>query len=134
MQFEAQLEDLPHMLDFVKTSARTSLLPDNLVHKIELASEEALVNIISYAYPKRESSKRPIYLHCESNLNHFTVVIRDKGISFNPILAEVAIDKNSPVEKRPIGGLGIYLIRQLMDEVTYQREADENVLKLSVKK
>jgi serine/threonine-protein kinase RsbW len=132
MRFGAHLDNLPEMLHFIQEKAKSSGFVDAEIRKIELASEEALVNIISYAYSGLNKNNSPlIEIDCEKNgTNRFEIVIKDRGIPFNPIDNELHVDIDRPIEERRIGGLGIFLIRQLMDEVVYFREGEENVLRM----
>lgn len=131
MQFTAQLESLASMITFVKEAASQVGLHHNQICKIELATEEVLVNIISYAYPS--SQKGPIFIETEAANKHFTIIIKDQGKPFNPTEVDINVPKDRPLQDRPIGGLGIYLTRRLMDEINYTYEKQENVLKLTVR-
>ena len=99
------------------------------IHKLELAAEEALVNVISYAYPEKEGT---LSIKCDKNTARFEVTIRDQGPAFNPIEVYVDTDRDKPMNKRKIGGLGIFLIRKMVDEMSYRRDGEENVLKLAI--
>ena len=100
---------------------------EKLINKIQLASEEAIVNVISYAYPEK---KGMLWIDCEKKGQRFEITVRDHGLPFNPIDVEVNPQLDQPVQARKIGGLGIFLIRKAIDEVSYQRVDDENVLRL----
>jgi anti-sigma regulatory factor (Ser/Thr protein kinase) len=123
-EFSTSLEQLPSMLEFIQEEATAVGFKPEQIGKIELASEEALVNVIQYAY---SDGVGPIEIECERlSPNGLKIIIRDNGIAFNPLNSK-APDKNMPVEERNLGGYGVYFIRQLMDEVFYQRENDKNV-------
>lgn len=132
MDFPADLECLPQMLDFIRERAASLGMPEEKIYKMELASEEALVNIISYAYPgKSEKKIATLSLDCQKlGTTRFEVLIRDRGVPFNPIDAEITVDIHKPIEERKIGGLGIFMIRKLLDEVSYQRVGEENILRM----
>jgi anti-sigma regulatory factor (Ser/Thr protein kinase) len=92
---------------------------------LKLAIEETIVNIISYAYPgKKEES---ITIRLEHNANRLAVVITDTGIAFDPT-GKKEPDISLPLEERPIGGLGTFLVRQLMTKVSYTRSGNKNIL------
>lgn len=103
-------------------------MDDKTIRKIELACEEAIVNIISYAYP---DEKGILLIQCEKKRGRFEITIRDHGVPFNPIDVEISPEIDKPAQERRVGGLGIFLIRKAIDEASYQREKDENVLRLS---
>jgi serine/threonine-protein kinase RsbW len=130
MKFPAEIDALPEMLYFVCKGAKECGLPPTFLNKLELASEEAVVNVINYGYPK---DKGMIELNYENDDQFFILHIIDEGIAFNPIEKETKVDFNVPLEQKKVGGLGIYLIRQLMDEVHYAREGNKNHLTLKIK-
>lgn len=92
---------------------------------IHLVTEELVVNVASYAYPDGADD----YLDVEiiRDEGHITLRFRDGGVPFNPLERE-APDTSLPIEERPIGGLGIYLVRQFMDTVEYEYTNGENIL------
>ena len=84
-------------------------------------------NVISYAY--RDDEDLDIEVKMESTGKRLTVTIADDGVPFNPLSAG-APDIDAPLEEREIGGLGIHLVRNLMDDVSYHRRIDRNVMTL----
>jgi len=128
MEFHASLDSLSGIMDYMREQAEDRGLPLPLIHKMELACEEAIVNIISYAY-KKKSGK--ISISCEEKGKKFEITLRDRGIPFNPIDVEIDPQFGMPVQDRKVGGVGILLIRKIIDEASYQREGNENVLRLA---
>ena len=106
-----------------------SLTPD-VVFNLNLVLEEAIVNVINYAYPKEEHQS--IYLSAALHDDSIVFVLTDTGKEFDPTQVPEA-DITLSAEERPIGGLGIFLIRQIMNEVKYQRIEGKNVLTLEKK-
>ena len=106
-----------------------SLAPD-VVFNLNLVLEEAVVNVINYAYPKE--AHQFIYLSATLHDGSIVFVLTDTGKEFDPTQAPEA-DITLSAEERPIGGLGIFLIRQIMNEVKYQRIDGKNVLTLEKK-
>ena len=102
------------------------LSPD-LVFNLNLVLEEAVSNVILYAYPKEEH--QTISLIAKKKENQLIFVLTDSGKEFDPTQAPDA-DITLSAEERPIGGLGIFLIRQIMNTVEYQRIDGKNVLTL----
>ncbi|MBR5603826.1 MAG: ATP-binding protein [Bacteroidales bacterium] len=86
-----------------------SLSPD-VVFNLSLVLEEAVVNVINYAYPKEEHES--IYLSARLHEGSIILVLTDTGVEFDPTMAPEA-DITLSAEERPIGGLGIFLIRQI---------------------
>ena len=112
---------------FVDDMANALSLSDETKDSVNLALEEALVNVILYAYP--EGAKGPITLTARADAarTHIRFELRDGGKAYNPLLNEMP-DLTLGIEERPIGGLGIFLIRKMMDELAYDRLGGENVL------
>lgn len=126
--FSAELTELRAMLDWIRNLLSDAGYLSATVRKAELASEEALVNIIRHAYKQGEGK---IKIHVEIfPKDRVEIAILDKGPPFNPLLEETEIDASIPLEEREEGGLGILLMRQYMDEVLYKRERGSNVLTL----
>jgi anti-sigma regulatory factor (Ser/Thr protein kinase) len=96
--------------------------------EIELAVEEALANICLYAYPHNSGE---VEVRCtQDGTRDFSIEIIDAGIPFD-MLARPAPDFSMDVAQRQVGGLGIPLIRALMDNATYHREGGRNILRLT---
>ncbi len=122
----AHLENLEKMFAFVREGARRQGFDKEQINKIQLACEEALVNVINYAYPGKNGDLEIIYNNKETGLE---IEIIDSGIAFDPLtLPEPNIQ--APMEERRIGGLGIFMIRKIMDEVKYKRDRGHNILTL----
>jgi sigma-B regulation protein RsbU (phosphoserine phosphatase) len=95
--------------------------------KMNLALEEAVVNVIDYAYP--EGTQGDINIEAKANDLRLKFIITDSGTPFDPT-AQKEMDTTLSAEERPIGGLGIHLVRQIMDSINYERVNDKNVLTL----
>lgn len=102
-------------------------LSPELVFNLNLVLEEAVSNVILYAYPKGEHEN--ISLTAKKTENQLLFVLTDTGKEFDPTQMPDA-DVNLAAEDRQIGGLGIFLIRQIMNQVEYQRIDGRNVLTL----
>lgn len=102
-----------------------------IVTSINLALEEAIANVIMYAYPAPE--KNLIHLFAAVENNELIFLLTDKGVPFDPTTDAKAPDLTASVEDRPIGGLGIMLVKKIMNEVSYQRINGENQLTLKKK-
>ena len=94
---------------------------------LNLAVEEAVVNVMTYAYPSGTKGTVNIVASTEGDWMQF--VISDTGQPFDPT-AQAEADTTLSAEERPIGGLGIFLIRQIMDAVSYMRVDGRNILTL----
>ncbi len=102
-------------------------IPATIAMKFNVIFEELLNNIVTYAYS--DGDEHDIEVRMGLAGNRLTVIITDDGVPFNPLSAE-APDTDLSLEDREIGGLGIHLVRNLIDDVTYQRRIDKNVMTL----
>lgn len=94
---------------------------------LNLVLEELLTNIIFYGYT--DTNEHSILIHLSLENSILTVTLTDDAIAFNPLLAAEP-DINQALEDRAIGGLGIHLVRKIMDDIHYERVADKNILTL----
>lgn len=121
------------LVPFIEDIGERLQLPASLVMKLNLALEEALVNVMQYAYPvgvEGSIELRATWHPCLAkgkDACKLTFVLTDEGGPFDPTQA-VAPDVSLGVEDRPVGGLGIFMMRKLMDEVVYQRDDGKNRL------
>ena len=104
---------------------RETGLPDETVDELELVLEELLVNIISYAYAEEGAGN--IGISAAVDKGTLTLEFRDRGRPFDPLEREEP-DLDAPVEDRSIGGLGIFLVKELASSVRYERIDGQNVL------
>ena len=115
---------------FVQDAVKASKLGAEMADSLNLALEEAVVNVIDYAYPEGTSGE--VIIDAAVTDTALTFTITDNGKPFDPT-ARPEVDINAGVEDRPIGGLGIHLVRQIMDDVRYERRGEKNVLVLTKK-
>ena len=127
---ENEISEIGKLNDFLKeTGSEFSLAPE-VIFNLNLILEEAVANIINYAYPKEKNEK--IYLSARLQDGSIVLVLTDTGKEFDPTMAPEA-DVTLSADERQIGGLGIFLIRQIMNEVKYERIEGKNILTLAKK-
>ena len=132
VQFAAKFEYLDEIRDFVGEIARTGGFGDKDVYNIQLATDEAASNIIEHAYENR--SDGILELSCGMKDDAITIILVDRGESFDPSAIPLP-DLKADLSDRKIGGLGIFLMRKLMDEVHYEPKPDKsNVLTMIKRK
>ena len=107
--------------------AKAQGLPDKLRQQMALVFDEVVANIVLYGYD--DDAAHTIEVDVQLDAGVMTITVDDDGIAFDP-LARAAPDVSSGVEDREIGGLGIHLVRTLMDEMSWQRRGERNVLVL----
>jgi len=114
---DARLDNLPHFRDFIDRSCRNCTVDDSTCHDIKMAVDEACTNIVTYGY--KNASPGLITLVFFRDTDRIVIKILDNAEPFHPENAPEP-DMDAPWEKRGIGGLGMYLIGRLMDEISYQ--------------
>lgn len=112
---------------FMERVAGAAGLDPATTMSLNLALEEAVTNVIMYAYPKGKEG--PVDIDAVVDGGELCFVLSDSGTPFDPTAAPEA-DISLGVEERPIGGLGIFLVRKIMDRVTYQYTGGRNTLKM----
>ena len=124
--FPAQLDQLAAVQAFVEEQA--SPCPAKEWLRLAVAVEEVFVNIARYAYP---AGPGQVLVRCwaEDAPRRLAVRFQDTGVPFDPLARQDA-DITRPAEQRQVGGLGILMVKKLMDQVTYAHEDGQNVLTL----
>lgn len=122
----AKLEQMTRVLSFVDGELEQAGCDERVKTQIEVAVEEIFVNIASYAYPMREGPVT-ICLQITGAPAAAQIEIRDQGVPYNPLMREDP-DITLSVEERGIGGLGIFMVKKTMDEVSYRHEGKSNIL------
>ena len=132
VQFSAKFEFLDEIREFVGDIARAGGFDAKDVYNIQLAADEAASNIIEHAY--EGMSNGLLELSCGVKGSTITIILVDHGESFDP--SEIPMpDLKADLSERKIGGLGIFLMRKLMDEVYYEtRPNKSNVLTMTKRK
>jgi anti-sigma regulatory factor (Ser/Thr protein kinase) len=127
-QFKADFSELDEMLKWIREVFHGF---DSLekAKKFEIAVEEAVVNVVHYAY--LGSLPGDIYLSYLMSSDKFDFQIKDQGHPFNPLENPKSFDQEAILEEREIGGLGIHFILKMTDAATYQRIDGSNILTLT---
>lgn len=121
------VQEVPRLNVFVDEVCEDMGCDMETTMRMNLAIEEAVVNVIDYAYPSGTVGSIDIKVTIYDN--HMEFVISDSGTPFDPTKKE-DVDISLPVEERRIGGLGIHLVKQLMDKINYERKDGRNILTL----
>ena len=125
LKLKNQMQELERVNQFVEEICEELNLGMELQLNLNLVMEEMVVNVISYAYPEGKTAE--IELLAESDGKELTFVLSDRGKEFAPTLSESADMDQNPAE-RDLGGMGIYIVKNIMNEVTYQRLEGKNLL------
>ncbi len=126
----ARLENLKKLVEFALGALRRAGVGEREAAAVHLAIDEACTNCISYAYPEGQPGE--IELACRIEPGEIVFTIRDRGRPFNPLETKPP-DLSLGIEDRPIGGLGVFLMKKSCDRLEYRREAGTNVLTIGKK-
>ncbi len=131
MQIEANKENLPQVLEFVEGCLEEADCPMKSMMQISIAVEEVFVNIASYAYSP-EIGDAVINVETDPDSALIRITLEDRGVPYDPLIREDP-DVTLSAEERQIGGLGVYMVKQSMDNVTYEFKDGKNILTLEKK-
>ena len=122
-----KVSEISKLNAFVQSATAALNMEKGLANRIKLAVEEAVTNIIDYAYPN--GTEGSIDITIEADENRIRFIITDSGAEFDPTGVS-KVDTTLSVDDRPIGGLGVFLVRNLMDSINYERTDGKNVLRM----
>jgi serine/threonine-protein kinase RsbW len=123
---QATMAELPRVFEFLETTCREARVREDAQFDLQLAVEEACANVIEHAYEAKGGTLNIIF--ATRNLDVVLTVV-DQGPPFDPD-SIAAPDLSLPLEQRRIGGLGIHLMKRLMDELSYTPTGQGNVVRM----
>jgi anti-sigma regulatory factor (Ser/Thr protein kinase) len=123
------IEEIGKMCDQINEFCSANDISEEKYHDIILILDEVATNVISYAYP--EGSEYDFTLDINKDGDRIAIKLIDNGIPFDPLRKEDP-DVDSSIEEREIGGLGIFIVKQLAEVVEYSRIDDKNQLNITV--
>ncbi len=126
--FPARFEYLDEIREFVADVARGSGFSEKTIYSLQLAADEAASNIIEHAY--EGVADGVLFIDCAMKGDSIVITMRDNGKSFNPSHVKEP-NLKADLSERQIGGLGVYLMRKLMDSVSYESSRSGNVLTMT---
>ena len=129
LRIDAKVENLDKVLAFLDTELEAINCPMKEQMQLDVAVEEIFVNIASYAYQPGEGDAL-IGLEKLEGPDRVVVTFTDSGVPYDP-LAKEDPDVTLSAEERQIGGLGIYMVKKSMDEMTYEYRDNKNILKIT---
>ena len=128
LRIATRLDELPRLDAAVEDFAQEQAWPPDLVFQVKLVLEELGVNIVNHGHD--DDARHEIEIEIASAADALTIEIADDGRPFDPLTEAPEPDIESALEDRPIGGLGVHLVRTMMDEARYRREEGKNRLTL----
>ncbi|MFH1138157.1 MAG: ATP-binding protein [Pseudomonadota bacterium] len=122
-------EELPRLTKNTANFLQAKGFSHKTIFYAELALEEIVTNIIKYGY--EDHAPHVISVFFETDSREITIVCEDDGHAFNPLHAPPP-DLDAPVLERKVGGLGIHLVKEMMDYVVYRREEGKNIVTMKI--
>ncbi len=129
IRLPAVVESLEPIRSFTLSKISEWGFSSSILDKLDLVLEELLTNVFKYAYP---DSHGDLELSCKNTNDSLMVSIRDWGPAFNPLESDPP-NLSSGIEDRQIGGLGIHLVREIVDDIHYRRSDNTNILTFTLK-
>lgn len=130
-ELKNEVREVEKLECFINECTEKFDLPSQWTMQINMVLEEAVSNVILYAFDDKE--EHYFKVRGEMANDTFSITIIDDGIAFDPVAQAPDVDISLPAEERKIGGLGIFLMKQVMNEVEYERKSGCNILKMRKK-
>jgi anti-sigma regulatory factor (Ser/Thr protein kinase) len=131
IELSNSLDEIPGLAETVEAFGEEHDLPAKLVFQLNLALEELVTNIVCHGYD--DDGAHAIHVRLALADDMITAEVEDDGRPFDPFADAAPPDLEQNLDDRPIGGLGVHLVRSFMDEVSYRREGDRNHVRLSTR-
>ncbi len=128
IELKSDLTELAKLADAADAFCDANQVPDPDRFAVQVALEEVATNIINHGY--QDNHDHTFSIDLSTDAHGLTLVATDNAPAFDP-LATPEVDTNAPIEDREIGGLGVHLLKNLMQESSYERRGDQNVLTLT---
>ena len=125
IRIEADVREIERLNRLVRQFGELHDVPSRTLYAVNLALDELVTNAMLYGFD--DASGKNVLVKIETAGNELVASVHDGGKPFNPLDVKPP-DLNATLEDRELGGLGIHLVRSLMDQVTYRRDSDQNVL------
>ena len=123
-----RLEEIERLAVVVETFTAAHHLPDAIAFAFNLSLDEVVANVILYGFDDVQDHEIVVRLRLDAGVMHAEII--DEGRPFNPLDVPPP-DLDAPIEERRIGGLGLHIVREMMDHLDYKREQGRNILRLS---
>ena len=128
VRLASRLEEIGRLAEAVEAFGAAHKIPDAVIFAFNLSLDEVVTNVISYAFADVQEHPIDVRLRLAGDVLHAEV--SDEGRPFNPIDVPTP-DLDAPIDERRIGGLGIHIVREMMDTLEYAREGGMNILRLT---
>jgi serine/threonine-protein kinase RsbW len=125
IRIAADVKEIERLNRLVRQFGELHDVPSRTLYAVNLALDELVTNVVLYGF--EDPAGREVLINIATAGSELTASVADDGKEFNPLTVKTP-DLNAGLAERDLGGLGIHLVRSLMDHVNYQREGAKNVL------
>jgi len=126
ISFKNNIDELPQIVKAVQLLRRNWHLPKSLTFHINLILEEVFTNIVLYGY--RDKNEHQIFITFTTEKNVLTIKVVDDAMAFNPLEVSTPAFECKSLDNIEPGGIGLHLVKNLVDDMGYEREEDKNIL------
>jgi len=127
IELKALVDNYVFLSDWLSNIIAALGINSKLANKINVCSEEIFVNIASYAYPKQAGMTNILFAKTD---NEIMLKFEDEGLEYNPLQKEDP-DITLSYDERPIGGLGIFIVKEMSKNIEYERKDNKNILTIT---
>lgn len=127
LTIQNRLEDIQIVVEKFEEFAVLTKIEQSFILKMNIVLDELIANIVRYAF--EDDHDHFIFLEFQVKNNSFFLTLKDDGVEFDPFNQNTP-DTNMGLEEREIGGLGIHIVKSLMDKYIYERIENENVVRI----
>ena len=131
LRMQADLGEFAKLQQIIAKFAETQSWSAELIYQIELVLEEICINVVNYGFDEAETDVHEMEVRVDSAPESVTIEVADNGRAFDPLEEAPAPDLDASVDERRVGGLGVFLVKTLMDDLAYVREDGRNRLTAS---
>jgi serine/threonine-protein kinase RsbW len=129
-RLRGMLADLDTVHAAMSDFSRQHALPEELTTPLRLALDELITNVVEHGFDRRALGDRYLVVRLDATGDVVQATIEDNGIPFDPTVATIA-EPGGALDDRPIGGLGLHLVRRSIDRLHYRRDGERNIVTIS---
>ena len=127
IEMKNEMQEINTVINEFEVFAQEHKVPDEILMKVNLVFDDVLSNVVQYAYT--DGKEHGVLIEFKIYSDEILIIITDDGIPFNPLLVNTP-DTHLSLEERSLGGLGIHLVKNIMDDCRYRRKVNQNILTL----
>ncbi len=128
-EFKSDIDSLDEIQDFISKAAADCGIPENIVLKLNICTDEIVSNIVKYSGAEEISLK---FVSGDDGRSFCSICYIDNGKPFNPVTETKELDTSVPLEEREEGGMGVFIVKKMTKSVTYKRDGNCNIFTISI--